>query len=89
MKCATSPSIPTVTTTATYFFPALPCNSRMAALALRLPPSLGPFGLSSFFAPPALLLVALDLGAPRRRCRLETASRNSRRNCSAMRSSAA
>ncbi len=67
-----------------YFFAAFSCCSRIAARALRLPPSLGPFGTSG------LPLTGFVVVAGAVRCRLdEIASINSRRNCSAMRSSAA
>lgn len=65
--------------------------SRMAARALRLPPSLGPRRISSdsFLLAAALALLG-GRGAFFRRCRRSAmASMNSRRNCSAMRSSAA
>lgn len=63
----------------------------MAARALRLPPSLGPRRISSdsFLLAAALALLG-GKGAFFRRCRRSAmASMNSRRNCSAMRSSAA
>jgi len=82
------PSLPFQCHVHFFFFPAPDPTaefcwlSRMAALACLLPPSLGPLGFlfsSRFFFP----------SPPRRRRRVISASRNSRRNFSAMRSSAA
>lgn len=72
-----------------HYFLAFSCSSRIAARALRLPPSFGPRGRSSTLVPLALAFLAA-LAAALLRCRREEmASRKSRRNCSAMRSSAA